>query len=170
MHELKLKDVYITDHTPKVAKFSTTSEEEDQQYYNYMKSLEDHNSTLGKISSPSLMDSGKYERGSLLQRVLEPLAGSKKLDNGSIYMEILDKDVASDCDEEKARKLYELLKEDQLCEGDDGSDDIRIANVKSKDLQNYVDSDSLRERMEKEFGLFLKGEKYSYVNDIREAY
>ena len=42
MHADELKDVYVTDHTPKVKKFNTNSESEDLQYYNYMKSLEDY--------------------------------------------------------------------------------------------------------------------------------
>lgn len=171
MHAEKLKDVFVTDHTPKVKQFLTTSEEEDQQYYNYMKSLSDYNKKLGHEGKPlNQMESGKYERGSMMQRVFEPLAGAVNISNGGLFMEIIDKDVALDCDEDKARKLYDLLKEDQLMEGDDGSDELRIANTKSQDLETYINTDSLRERMEKEFGLFLKGEKYSYVDDIRNAY
>ena len=47
-----------------------------------------------------------------MQRVFEPLAGAVNLPNGGLFMEIIDKDVALDCDEAKARKLYALLKED----------------------------------------------------------
>ena len=106
----------------------------------------------------------------MMQRVFEPLAGAVNLPNGGLFMEIIDKDVALDCNEAKARKLYALLKEDQLTEGDDDGDEMRIANNKAKDLENYINTDALRGRMEKEFGLFLKGEKYSYVDDIRNAY
>lgn len=116
------------------------------------------------------MESGKYERGSLLQRIFEPLVGSIKLDNGSIYLEILDKDVTLDCDEEKARKRYELLKKDEMTDLDDGSDDTRIANVRERDNERNIERDLIRDKMEKEFGAYLKGEKYDYVSDIREAY
>jgi hypothetical protein len=34
-----MKDVYVTDHVPKPTKFSTLSQEEDFEYYNYMRSL-----------------------------------------------------------------------------------------------------------------------------------
>ena len=43
MLETELEDVYVTDHTPKSKKFSTLSEEEDQEYFAYMRSLEDYN-------------------------------------------------------------------------------------------------------------------------------
>lgn len=40
LHAEKLKDVYITDHTPKPKQFITLNEEEDRKYYEYTKSLE----------------------------------------------------------------------------------------------------------------------------------
>lgn len=43
MQELEMENVYVTDHKHKAAKFSTLSEEEDLEYYNYVKSLEEYN-------------------------------------------------------------------------------------------------------------------------------
>jgi len=43
MLEMNLKDVYVTDHKPVTKKFVTQSEEEDLEYYNYIKSLEHYN-------------------------------------------------------------------------------------------------------------------------------
>ena len=37
-----MEDVYITDHVAKTKKFNTLSEEEDQQFYDYLKSVEDY--------------------------------------------------------------------------------------------------------------------------------
>ena len=171
MHEEQLKDVYTTDHTPKQKKFSTTSEEEDLQYYNYMKSLEDYNRKYDGSSTPlNLRSSGKYERGSLLQKMFEPLAGSTRLDNGSIYLEINDKDLGSLTDEAKARQLYELYKNDQTCEEADDSDEIRIAIVKDAESEFDVDREALREKMDNEFAAFLKGEKYDYATDLRRSF
>ena len=34
-----MKDVYVTDHKPVAKKFSTLSEEEDEEYYNYVRSV-----------------------------------------------------------------------------------------------------------------------------------
>ena len=38
-----MKDIYVTDHKPVAKKYTTQSEDEDLQYYNYVKSLEDYN-------------------------------------------------------------------------------------------------------------------------------
>lgn len=43
MQEYELRDVYVTDHKAKAAKFITLSAEEDIEYYNYVRSLEDYN-------------------------------------------------------------------------------------------------------------------------------
>ena len=43
MLEYEMRDVYITDHKVKAAKFSTLSAQEDFEYYNYVRSLEDYN-------------------------------------------------------------------------------------------------------------------------------
>jgi len=39
---LQMEDVYITDHVAKTKKFNTLSEEEDQQFYDYLKSVEEY--------------------------------------------------------------------------------------------------------------------------------
>ena len=44
MHEHEMRDVYITNHKAKAAKFITLSADEDIEYYNYVRSLEEYNS------------------------------------------------------------------------------------------------------------------------------
>jgi hypothetical protein len=41
-----LKDVYVTDHTPKDKKYFTLNKSEDEKFYNYKKSLEDYNTKV----------------------------------------------------------------------------------------------------------------------------
>lgn len=48
MLERELKEVYVTDHVPKVKKFSTLNSEEDIEYYNYMCQLEDYKKNMAK--------------------------------------------------------------------------------------------------------------------------
>ena len=48
MLERELKDVYVTDHTPKVKKFSTLNTDEDLEYYNYMCQVEDYKQKMAK--------------------------------------------------------------------------------------------------------------------------
>lgn len=64
MLEFEMADVYVTDHKPVAKKFSTLSAEEDEQYFAYIRSLEDYNSKQmgGRVSQ---FESGRYERGSL---------------------------------------------------------------------------------------------------------
>jgi len=66
MLEEDLKEVYVTDHKPVAKKYNTLSEEEDQEYFNYVKSLEEYNSKDADAGRVSRFESGKYERGSLL--------------------------------------------------------------------------------------------------------
>ena len=40
-----MKDVYITNHEPKVKKYFTTNKNEDEDFYRYKKSLEEYNQT-----------------------------------------------------------------------------------------------------------------------------
>jgi len=102
--------------------------------------------------------------------MFEPLAGATRLDNGTIYLEIVDKDVEIACSEEKARKQFELIKEDGTLEEEDGSDELRVQMTKSSDEVGNIEVDMLREKMEAEFASFLKGEKYDYVTDMRKAF
>ena len=170
-HQEKLKDIYVTDHVPKAKQFSTTSDEDDEQYYNYVKSLQDYNKRFeSKGKSLNTMESGKYERGSLLQRMLEPLAGSQKLENGTVFLQVLDKDLQVECNEAKARQLYEFYKQDQACDSEDASDEIRIAMVRDRDAEADIERDTLRDKMDAEFELFLKGEKYDFVTDLRKSF
>ena len=37
---------------------------------------------------------GKYERGTLLQRALDPFSGAGRDENGTIILEVTDKDIA----------------------------------------------------------------------------
>ena len=42
----QLKDVYVTDHTPKDKKFFTINKNEDEQFYKYKKALAEYNSSV----------------------------------------------------------------------------------------------------------------------------
>lgn len=126
MLEEEMDEVYVTDHKPVAKKFSTLSEEEDQEYFNYVKSLEEYNSQSAAPKNLSRFESGRYERGSLLQRLLEPLADAQTLDNGTVFLEIVDKDVASQLDEDKLRATYEKMKNLEVLEGEDEAE-VRAA-------------------------------------------
>lgn len=103
MLEVEMRDVYVTDHKHKAAKYSTLSAEEDLEYYNYTKAVEDYNKQSMRSERPGRFESGRFERGSLKQRIFEPLADAVKLDNGTMFMELTDKDIASEVNESTLR-------------------------------------------------------------------
>lgn len=102
MKERELRDVYVTDHTPKVKKFSTLNEGEDREYYNYVRQVEDYNEKIAKKSMRPVdrVRSGRYELGSLQQIVFEPLAAAVPLENGSLFYELQEKEISGRLNEE----------------------------------------------------------------------
>ena len=65
--EYELEDVYVTDHTPVIKKFSTLNSDEDLEYYNYVRAVEEYKANAVKSMEPakSKLKPGKYELGSL---------------------------------------------------------------------------------------------------------
>lgn len=106
-----MKDVYTTDHVKKTKQFNTLSEEEDKQFYDYLESIKEY-STAAR-AKVNRFESGKYERGSLKQRIFEPLAGAQVLENGTRMFEFTDKDLRipmCDFDDDQLRAEYEQVK------------------------------------------------------------
>lgn len=73
----KMEDVYLTDHTPKDKKYHTNSEEEDEQFFKYKQSVQDYNEQDSDFSAD--IKKSKYELGSLMQKIMDPLAGAQRL-------------------------------------------------------------------------------------------
>ena len=89
-----MKDVFITDHKLKAKKLNTTNSKEDEQFYKYYKSLQEYNSKVDAPARISQYESGRFERGSLAQRVFEPLAGARRNENGTLVYEVKDKELS----------------------------------------------------------------------------
>ena len=106
-----MKDLYMTDHVPKTKKYNTLNEEEDKQFYEHLKRLQEHNQQSEATEQVDQFESGKYARGSLSQKIFEPLAGAKKLANGTRFIEFQDKDLAIEMDEATLRQQYEKEKD-----------------------------------------------------------
>lgn len=83
-----MKDVYVTDHTPKDKKYFTTNAKEDEEFYRYKQSLAEYNSSINNESKKNPF--AKYEKGSLLQRIFDPFAGVERLPNGAIFYKVED--------------------------------------------------------------------------------
>lgn len=104
----QLKDVYVTDRVPKQKKFATVNKKDDEQFFRYKQALEQY-----KNEAPAPLVAARptrYERGSLLQRVFDPLAGATRLPNGALFYEVTDRELALPSDEKLAAE-FEKLKE-----------------------------------------------------------
>jgi len=80
----------VTDHKPVTPKYSTLNKGDDEEYYNYYRSLQDYNKKRSMRGADRLsqFNSGRYEIGSMKQRILEPLAGAAKDSNGTLQWTI----------------------------------------------------------------------------------
>lgn len=112
--QIKLEDVYVTDHKKVEPKRLTVGEEEDAEFFEYQKSIDEYNNDI-----PAVKFHGKekslYERGTVLQRLLDPLSECGKDENGTYWMEMTDKDFSHfDLENEvKAIKEYESIKKNK---------------------------------------------------------
>lgn len=103
--EHNMKDVYITDHKKVTEKFLTHSEEEDAAFYKYKMALAAYKADKPEpvVAAPRQ----KFEKGSLQQRIFDPLAGAKKNSDGTLVYEVADKELAGKLDEARLRKQFE---------------------------------------------------------------
>jgi len=92
--ELKLNDVYVTDHSEVEQRYLSSGDEEDEDFYNYQKSLEEYNND---VSSDAVFSNKKaiYEKGSLMQKIMDPFAESIRDEEGSIVYTVEDKELSS---------------------------------------------------------------------------
>jgi hypothetical protein len=86
--EEQMKDVYVTDHKRKAQKLLTFTEEEDEQFFKYHQSLNSYKEKVRIASKPAL----KFEKGSLQQRIFDPLAGATRNAQGTLVYEMVDRD------------------------------------------------------------------------------
>ncbi len=169
-----LKDVYVTTHTPKIPRYHTNSEKEDQEFYNYYKSLQDYNEVVPEKYVPTVRPGMfNYKRGSAMQRTFDPLAGAKRLENGTMLYEIKDDEFGYEIfDEKKLRDAYEKQKgqDEQWDMGTEDEDEIRTAILLDLERNNLFSTDEFAAVLDKEFSVFKEGEKYDFVKDLKLGY
>lgn len=170
---MALKDVYVTDHKAEAKKYLTNGEEEDQDFYDYEQSLKDYYAA-GSASSGAA-GSGKYARGSLMQRIVDPFAGSTRDAEGSIVIEVTDQELAAEQldSEERMRQRYERVASSAEAWDVDPEDEDawRAALVDDLDGQNkHFKLEDFHAVLDKELGVFAQGEKYNFSKDLKDAY
>lgn len=102
-----MKDVYITDHAAPLQKLITHSAEEDEAFYKYQMALNAYKAEAPKpaVARPRL----RYEKGSLAQRMFDPMAGATKDEEGTLVYTVEDKEILGKLNEKKLRKQFELF-------------------------------------------------------------
>ena len=162
-----MKDVYITDHVKKAEKFLTFSEEEDEHFFKYSQALNNYKVSDFVKPKPT---KGKYERGSLAQRIFDPLAGARRNENGTLVYEVVDKEVLNRYSEEELRGQFERAINQTPLEGSpEEMEALRIALLEEIQANN-LPLDQWNEMLDKELSIFKSDEKYDYVKDIQDAY
>lgn len=168
--ESKLKDVYVTDHTPKVTKYSTLNEEEDLEYYNYVRSVElyKEQAARGMERRVSQFRSGRYELGSFQQALFEPLASAKTLENGTVFYELQEKEIAGKLNEELLRRQFEQQKDVNAIEAED-ENETRMVLFDQMEEAGFS-KEEWDQILAREFNTFQEGEKYDYTIDLRRTF
>ena len=161
-----MKDVYITDHVAKPRKFNTINAKDDEQFFNYYQSLQQYNAEAKKAPRVSQHESGRFERGSLAQRVFEPLAGAKLNENGSLVYEVQDKELSYGLEESRLRSQFERAQSQSPIEQtEEEAEELRIALI--EEIQaNDLPLDEWNVYLDRELSVFKEGEKYDYVKDM----
>ena len=166
--EKSMKDVYVTDHKPVAKKYSTLSEEEDMEYYEYVRGLQEYNKKQMKGDRVSRFESGRFERGSMKQRLLEPLAGAVKLDNGTTFYEVTEKEIARQIDQDRLRAIFDRASGQEPMEGGDEAE-IRAA-LYDEAMEAGYDIEEWDQILARELDTFKAGEKYDYATDLRRTF
>lgn len=107
-----------------------------------------------------------------MQKVLEPLAGSKKLENGALFYEVEESELDL-LNDEKLRAEFERLKavnEAPLEAEDEDDDTLRIALLEEMEQNSPFTADEFNQILDQELSVFKDGEKYDYVKDLKDAF
>jgi len=164
-----MKDVYVTDHKHVAKKFVTLSDEEDMEYYRYVKSLEEYNKESENLHRINRFSAGRFEKGSLKQRIFEPLADAQTLENGTVFYEVSDKEMSRELNDEKLRATFDIMKNiPETIEGGEETE-IRIAMFDAIE-ETGIELEEWDKILARELDTFKAGEKYDYTVDLRRTF
>jgi len=160
-----MKDVYITDHVRKNERFITHSDAEDEQFYNYRRSLEEYKPVYASKRGSNYE---RYEKGSLAQIIFDPLGGASKDSNGTLNYVLQDKELSIHLKPENLRTSYERYKSRDACE-DDEAEEARLSLFQEMTDMN-IPVEQWEKYIQEELSVFKEGEKYDFVKDMQNAF
>jgi len=162
----------VTDHEPVDPKFTTAGDEEDQDFYEYQQAMEEYNADSKSTFKP-VGRKQHYPKGSLMQKIMDPLAGAHTDEDGALHYFLEDKELKFIDDESILRVQYEKLKTaSEVWDVDEEDEDaFRLAMLQElEEGKSGFQIDDFASILDKELGVFQKGEKYDYVKDLKDAY
>jgi len=169
----KFNDVYVTDHKAEDKKVISNNEEEDSDLFLYNQAVNDYNDDKSEVTVFGVRN-GKYERGTLLQRALDPFSGAGRDENGTIILTVSDKDIAHeglDSEEGLRSEFANLNTKDDVWDVD-GEDENQIRIDLLEELENGKTDFEIKNFeaiLNKQLGVFPDG-KYDFVGDLKDAY
>ena len=103
-----------------------------------------------------------------MQRIFEPLAGAKTLDNGTVFYEVSEQEINKMIDQDKLRANFERAKNQEPMEGGDEAE-VRAAVFDAATEAGY-NTEEWDAILAREFDTFKEGEKYDYSKDLRHTF
>ena len=164
--------MYVTDHEPVDPKYITASEVEDQDFFNYQQSLDEYNSDTLNVFKPAQRKQ-LYPKGSLMQKILDPLGGSTTDEDGAVNYHVEDQELVNIENEEFLRRKYENYKKTAEVWDVDEEDDDSFKQALVQELEEGTTAFDINEFeavLDKELSIFKKDEIYDYVKDLKDAY
>lgn len=126
-------------------KFTTENEEEDMDFFNYQKAIEEYNDDGYQKEKTYESYRSEYERGTVIQRALDPYFGSGKDENGTTVCNMQDGDFAflGVNDEKRLKAEYDgLIETGETWEMEDDKAAKRVEMLK------YLESDESKYSLE----------------------
>lgn len=116
----------------------------------------------------------KYERGSLMQKILDPFAGAPRDEDGAVVYTVTDAELAPEVDDVAHLKdLHQRMSAAAEVWDVDPEDEDAWRAALFDDLAAEKSPFKIEEFhavLDKELAVFKKGEKYDFVKDLKDAY
>ena len=134
-HEQLLNDVYITDNKPKAPRYNVNNEKELDVFMNYEANLQAHNEGLNTVPK-AVKRIGKYRKGSLAQKIFEPLIEAERDENGTYNLQVEECEI-NRIDEESLRTAWENAKKtNEVHEGEPDDEEWNIQLMQDLEAEN----------------------------------
>lgn len=100
----------------KQKRYHTANATEDEDFFKYSQSVAEFNASMSAAAANQKSEyNSKYKRGSLAQRIFDPLAGAKRLENGTLFVELSESELG-EMSEEMNRKAFDRLNDQTVWE------------------------------------------------------